>query len=107
MQQLHRLLAPGGLIYIGVPPVFPLNRLSTFMIRKLHAPLPANAVTNRFHDPDEHINVFTRRSMYRLARDCGLQVRPLPLTWGTLTIRRAAKLLLTAGASSGAFLLSR
>jgi len=105
--QLGSFLTPGGLLYIGVPPVFPLNQLSTFMSRKLHVPLPMNVHTNIFHDPDEHISVFTRRSMQRLADLSGMQLRVLPLTFSTLSARRVIKSLLTLGSSPGAYLLSR
>jgi SAM-dependent methyltransferase len=103
---LKNLLAPGGCLYIGVPPVFPLNRLTTFMIRKLRLPIPTSVIANIFHDPDEHISVFTRRSIRRLAADSGLHLENLPLTLPTLTIKRAMKRLLTLGSSSGNFLLS-
>jgi SAM-dependent methyltransferase len=107
LAQLGKLLTPGGLLYIGVPPVFPLNRLSTFLIRKLHIPLPMNVITNIFHDPDEHISVFTRRSLQRLADISGMQLRLLPLTFSTLSVRRVFKHLLTLGSSPGTYLLSR
>ena len=104
--RLRILLAPGGYLYIGVPPVFPLNRLSTFIIRKLGLPIPSSVLMNIFHDPDEHISAFTRRSMERLAADSALQLEILPLTVATLTIRRAIKHFLTLGSSPGTYLLS-
>ena len=107
LKKLVELLAPNGLIYIGVPPVFPLNHLSTFMIRNMQLPLPSSAVTNIFQDPDEHVSVFTRRSMLWLAEHCGLDLKPLPLTLSTLTPKRLARLVLTVGASPGTYLLSR
>ena len=105
--QLKSLLAPGGLLYLGVPPVFLLNRLSTFMIRKMHLPLPMNVLTNIFHDPDEHISVFTRQSMCRLAENAGMHLEKLPLTLATFTLRRLIRQLLTFGSSPGTYLLSR
>ena len=33
LQDLKYLLAPDGRLYIGVPPVFPINHFSTFLIR--------------------------------------------------------------------------
>jgi SAM-dependent methyltransferase len=106
LQQLKGLLTEGGQLYIGVPPVFPLNRLSTFMIRKMRIPLPAPAMTNIFHDPDEHISVFTRSSMRRLANDAGMHLDILPLTLSTLTPRRVIKRILTAGSSPGTYLMT-
>ena len=109
--QLKGLLAPGACLYVGVPPVFPLNRLSSMIIRKRGAnpcglPIGDAALTNIFHDPDEHINVFTRRSLQYLADHSGMQLDKLPLTLSTLTVRRIIKQLLTLGSSPGSFLLT-
>ena len=106
ISRLKDLLAPGGCLYIGVPPVFPLNRLSTLLIRKLRLPILDSVLINIFHDPDEHISVFTRRSMERLAADAGLHLEILPLTASTLTPRRVVKHILALGSSPGAYLLS-
>ena len=76
------------------------------MVRKLGLPVPASVLMNIFHDPDEHISVFTRRSMERLAAETGLHIEILPLTVATLTFRRAIKQLMTLGSSPGAYLLS-
>jgi len=105
LRHLAATLAPGGRLYIGVPPLFPLNRLTTALLRRSRLPLPDNALTNIFHDPDEHISVFSARSMRRLATCAGLAARPLPLTWGTITARRLARLILAAGDNPGGWLL--
>lgn len=108
---LKNLLAPGGYLYIGVPPVFPFNRLTTSLIKARGArpwglPIDDSALSNIFHDPDEHISVFTRRSMRFLAGSCGMKLANLPLTPSTMTGRRLLKRLLTIGASPGSYLLS-
>ena len=106
MATLGRLLAPKGQLYIGVPPVFALNRLTTLIMRKSGLVLPGAVLSNIFHDPDEHISVFSRKSMQRLAYDCGLHLRVLPLTLSSLKPGRIAKHLLALGANPGTFLLS-
>ena len=103
---LKGLLKPDGQLYIGVPPVCPLNRLTTFMIRRLKFPLPVSVLTNIFHDPDEHINVFSRQSIEQLAVACDLEIRVLPLSLSGLNSRRLLKHLLCLGASPGTFILS-
>jgi len=108
---LKNLLAPGGYLYIGVPPVFPFNRLTTSLIKARGArpwglPIEDSALSNIFHDPDEHISVFTRRSMRFLADSCRMKLATLPLTPATMTGRRLLKRLLTIGASPGNYLLS-
>jgi len=107
LSTLKSCLAPGGCLYIGVPPVFPSNRVTTFMMHRLGVPIPDSVLLNIFHDPDEHINVFTRRSMRRLAGGAGLHFGILPLSMATLSAKRALKRLLTLGASAGNFLLSQ
>ncbi|MFT5770308.1 MAG: SAM-dependent methyltransferase [Lysobacterales bacterium] len=106
LNSLKRLLAIGGQLYIGVPPVFALNRLSTIFMRKSGLALPGAVLSNIFHDPDEHINVFSRQSMRRLAQDCGLKLKILPLTLSTLKPGRVLKHLMAAGSNPGTFLLS-
>lgn len=104
---LKKRLAPRGLLYLGVPPLFPLIRMTTFLARKAKLPLPNSAMTDIFHDPDEHISVFSRRSMHHLAGLAGLRIRPLPLTRATITTKRVAKHLLASGANPGTWLLYR
>lgn len=106
LRGLKRLMAPGGHLYIGVPPVFPLNRLTTYLIRKTGISLPGTVLTNIFHDPDEHISAFSLNSMRRLATDCGLHLKIPPLELADFQIRRILKYFLTLGSSPGAFLLT-
>lgn len=106
LTNLKGYLKPGGQLYIGVPPVCPLNRLTTFMIRKLKIPLPVSVLTNIFHDPDEHINVFSRQSIKQLAASSDLDIRVLPFSLSEANPRRLLKQLLCLGASPGTFLLS-
>jgi 2-polyprenyl-3-methyl-5-hydroxy-6-metoxy-1,4-benzoquinol methylase len=106
LSSLKGLLAKGGQLYIGVPPVFPLNRLTTLFMRKSGLVLPGAVLSNIFHDPDEHISVFSRSSMQRLARDCGLHLKILPLTLSTLKPGRVLKHLMATGSNPGTFLLT-
>lgn len=107
LRRLAECMAPHGLLYVGVPPAFPLNRATTYLLRKTPLPVPDNALTNLFHDPDEHVSVFSGRSMRRLAADAGLMARPLPMTRSTRTARRLLKAALAAGANPGTWLLQR
>ncbi len=107
LQTLKGLLAPGGQLYIGVPPVFPLNRFTTFLIRKLGQRPSGSVLTNIFYDPDEHINTFSRRSMRKLAHGCEMDLQILPLDLSSLKPRRVLKHLLALGSNPGTFLLSR
>ena len=106
VQALKRQLAPDGMLYIGVPPVLPINRFSTFLLRKLKLPVPDTVLTNIFHDPDEHINVFTRQSMQKLASNCNMNLEVLPLGISQLTARRVLKHVLALGSSPGTYILS-
>jgi 2-polyprenyl-3-methyl-5-hydroxy-6-metoxy-1,4-benzoquinol methylase len=104
--QLAGLLAPCGQMYIGVPPLFPLNRMTTHAIRKLNLVAADTPLSNVFHDPDEHISVFSGRSMRTLARNQGLEIRPLPLAGAPLKPGRLARQLLALGANPGTWLLT-
>jgi len=106
LRNLNKLLAPGGQLYIGVPPVFPLNRFTTLLTRKTGLVLAGAALTNIFHDPDEHISVFSLHSMRRLAKDCDLDVKILPLGFKNIKLRTVIKHLLAFGSSPGTFLLA-
>jgi SAM-dependent methyltransferase len=99
-------LNPGGQLYIGVPPAFPLNRFSTHLIRKFNFPLPDTALSNIFHDPDEHISVFSRQSIKRLAQSCQMDIKVLPMGISDLNPRRIIKHLICAGSNPGTFLLT-
>jgi SAM-dependent methyltransferase len=68
------LLSPDGIIYVGVPPVNFVNRVTTRLrIRRLRISRLSNPLFDIFFDPEEHLNGFTGKSMACLASLVGLE----------------------------------
>lgn len=106
IKAMKGFLSPKGMLYVGVPPVFPINILTTFILHKISQGSRFDDPLNIFYDPDEHINCFTGRSIRYLAREVDLDIRPLPTAMSDLSLPKALlKRLVTAGSNSGAFIL--
>ncbi len=104
---MEKHLSPEGIIYIGIPPVFPMNRFLSFLKQKFSPNLPLGHMLDIFHDPDEHVSCFTGKSIHRLADRVGLKIKPVSSLVVDFSPKALLKGIITAGGNSGKFVLFR
>lgn len=104
---MKKHLSAQGIIYIGIPPVFPINTFISFLKQKFSPKLRIGPMLDIFYDPDEHISCFTSQSIHCLANRVGLKIRPVSSLVVDFSPKALLKKIIMAGGNSGGFVLFR